>query len=153
MKRADQLLSVILLLLFLLALFESSKLPMTEGLAPGRGVFPFWLSLVMVVLSSLLLLDTFRRSRMKDRRIRWPSRAALLRIAAVFASLLVYAQLISVVGYILSTFAFLWLLLRLLGSYRWYWSAGFGLGTALAVYLVFQLWLGVQLPTGLLIIP
>lgn len=153
MKRADRITGAVFLVFSLVALFESSKLPLADRSAPGQGFFPFWVSLTMVVLSALLLLAGLRRTTPNDPGITWPTRRGIFRIVAAFASLLVYIYLVSVVGYILSTLAFLWLLVGLFGSYPWYWSAGLGSTTAVLLYLVFQVWLGVQLPTGLLIIP
>lgn len=126
---------------------------MLVGSIPGSGFLPLWLSLAMAALSALLLFDGFRRPVSRDRGIAWPRGPGLLWIGATMAGLLVYTYLISILGYILSTFAFIGLLVWLLGSYRWYWSAGVGASAAMSLYLVFQVWLAMELPTGLLIIP
>jgi hypothetical protein len=45
MNRADKISGVILALVFLGAMYESSKLEMIYRNAPGLGFFPFWISL------------------------------------------------------------------------------------------------------------
>lgn len=153
MKRGDLAAGSAVLLFSLWLLWESSRMPMFSGDTPGRGFLPFWLGVLVAALGVLLLVQGLARPAVRSRKIIWPSRGRLLRIGITVTSLAAYTFLITVAGYILSTFAFVWLLVRLLGSYRWYWSAGFGLATALSTYLVFQVLLGVPLPTGFLIIP
>jgi hypothetical protein len=75
------------------------------------------------------------------------------RMVGVLIGLVGYTLLMPFLGYVLSTAAFMFVLIRLLGSYRWYWTAGLSLVMALCTYIVFRLWLNLALPTGLLVIP
>ncbi len=134
-------------------MLESNKMGMVYGNAPGSGFLPFWLSLVLAGLSLLLILNGLRRPTGQDSRIAWPSGRGLGWIAATTVALLAYPFLVPIIGYILSTFAFIFVLVYLLGSYRWYTSASLSLGLAVGLYLIFQAWLAMELPTGLLIIP
>ena len=153
MKRADELSGLVLLFVSLWLLYESSKMEMFFGTIPGSGFLPFWLSLALAALSAMLIYGGLRRPAAADSKISWPGRRGLLWIVATLVGLVAYTFLIGVIGYILSTFAFMWLLVWLLGSYRWYWSAAISLATAVGLYAVFQAWLAMELPTGLLIIP
>ncbi len=123
------------------------------GSIPGAGFLPFWLSLAMAGLSLLLVVKGLRTRESEDRPVGWPRGRGFLWIGATLFALLAYTFLVSVVGYILSTFAFMLLLVRLLGSYRWLWSAGISAATAVGLYVVFHEWLVMILPTGLLIVP
>ncbi|MHB8991783.1 MAG: tripartite tricarboxylate transporter TctB family protein, partial [Chloroflexota bacterium] len=151
--RADQVTGILLLLFSLAVLYEASKMDRSYGNAPGPGFLPFWLALGMVALSLLLLLSGIRRSKGDGKPISWPKGRGLFWICATVGGLLLYTSVIPILGYILSTFGLMWLLVSLLGSYRWYRSASVSIAVALGLYLLFQTWLGMALPTGLLIIP
>lgn len=153
MKREDRVVGALLLLFSLAVLFESSKLPMVYVTTTGPGFFPFWLSVAMAVFSALIFLGGFRRSVRVSRKISWPDARGLRIIAAIIAALLLYTLGVSILGYIVSTFVFMWSLVWLLGSFRWYWSVTIGLATAVCMYLLFNTWLGMSLPTGFLSIP
>lgn len=153
MKRADQITGALLFLLSLGVLFETSKLDMARGNAPGPGFLPFWLALGMALLSAILLVDGLRRSQAMDRRIIWPSGRGLRWICLTIGGLLIYTGVMPLLGYILSTFALIWLMAAMMGQYRWYRSAAISLSIAFSFFLLFRIWLGMSLPTGLLIIP
>lgn len=153
MKRADQITGLVVLLFSLAVLFETRKMPMVYVVTTGPGFLPFWLSLAMACLGVLLLFTGLRRPLSEDQKIAWPGGRRLLLIGVTILGLLAYTYLVSIVGYVVSTFAFVSLLVWLLGSYRFYLAATIGLGTAVGLYLVFGVWLEVSLPKGLLIIP
>ncbi len=70
------------------------------------------------------------------------------RIIPLLISLLVYAFLMSIIGFGLSTFLFVFFLIKQIESRGW-WVAGLAAGgIASFCYLLFQIWLKVQLPTG-----
>lgn len=70
MKRGWQVASLCLLALFAFAMWldlfglaalKSRPLPLKDALGPGPGFFPFWLSLVGLVLGALLILEVRRQ--------------------------------------------------------------------------------------------
>lgn len=153
MKRADTLAGAILLAFFLLVLVESSRMPLVYLTAIGPGFLPVGASLILVTLSALLLISGLRGSAGGDQEIDWPGGRGLARIAGIVAGLVVYTLMMPILGYVFSTFGFLFVLIWMLAPYRWYWSAGISLALAVTSYTVFQLWLGLILPRGVLLIP
>lgn len=153
MKRADIISGMIILTVSLLLFYQSSKLEMVYGKSiPGTGFLPFWLSLAMIFLSLLLIVNGVRKSH-PSTGLKWPSGKGLYWILTTLGALIVYTVMVNVVGYILSTFAFLLLLVRMLSSYRWATVIAFSLAASVGLYSVFALWLQMALPTGFLIIP
>lgn len=132
---------------------ESTKLQRMYGTSiPGTGFLPFWLSLGMAGLSLLLVVNAARRQTAPS-SIAWPAGRGLAWILSTIVALGAYVFLMTVVGYILSTFALMAMLVRMLSSYRWYTVAAVSLATSLCVYAIFAMWLQMELPTGALIIP
>lgn len=153
MKRPDAIAGAVLFLVSLLLLYQSSRLQMVYGKSiPGTGFLPFWLSVTMVGLSLLLMINGLRHG-VAPAAIRWPKGRGLLQVLIALGALVAYTFLVTVLGYVLSTFAFLLLLVGMLSSYRWYTVLAFSLATALSMYLVFGVWLQMSLPKGMLIVP
>lgn len=135
---------------FLAVLFESRKMPLVYHTAIGPGFLPVGASLTLIVLSALMFIGGLRRTVDEDRRIEWPRGRGLAQMTGVIAALVFYTVMMPILGYVLSTFAFTFVLIWLLGSYRWSRSAGMGLAITLSSYLVFNVWLSMSLPKSLL---
>ena len=61
MRKADRIFGVIGLWLALWAYLESRKFDYMTEFTPGPGFMPFWVGVVLAVLSFYLLFDTFTR--------------------------------------------------------------------------------------------
>jgi putative tricarboxylic transport membrane protein len=153
MKRADKISGVILMVVFLLVLYQSTKLDMMYRNAPGLGFFPFWLSLFALLASAVVVMNAFRRPVSQDRPVQWPKAVGFRRIGFTFIAFLIYAYLITVLGFILSTAVYMLAMSRMLGSQRWVSSVAVSALTAVGLFLVFKVWLKADLPTGLLGMP
>jgi putative tricarboxylic transport membrane protein len=153
MKRADQVTGIVLLIFSLTLAVESSRMPLMVGATTGPGFLPLLLAIFMGALSVSILVSALRRPEGVDPEVTWPRGRGRFWIIVIFAALLAYTFLITILGYVLSTFAFMLLVVWLLGSYRWYWTVVVSLCISVGLYVVFRLWLGMPLPTGLLILP
>jgi len=153
MKRADKISGVILMVVFLLVLYQSTKLDMMYRNAPGLGFFPFWLSLFALVASAVIVVNAFLRPESQDRPVQWPKGIGLRRIGLTFVVFLIYAYLLTIVGFILSTAAYMLFMARMLGSRRWISSVAVSALAAAGLFLVFKVWLKAELPTGILGLP
>src|SRR5258705_10669512 len=109
---------------------------------PGPGFFPFWGGVVLGLLSVVLIVGSLRREAPRS-RIRPDSSKPLVVVAA----LLGYLLLLESIGFVAVTFLFLLLLFRLEQRGWACRSVSAGVG-AFASYVLFQLWLKTQLPTG-----
>jgi len=110
---------------------------------PGAGFFPFWGGVVLGLLSIVLVVSSRGRDAAGGSRARSESSKPLVVVGA----LLGYLLLLETLGFVAVTFLFLLLLFRL-ERLTWAFSAvSAGVG-ALASYVLFQLWLKTQLPTG-----
>lgn len=154
MKRADKISGVILMVVFLLIFYQSTKLDMMYRNAPGLGFFPFWLSLLALLASAVVVVNAFRRPVSQDHPVQWPKGIGFRRIGLTFVAFVIYAYLITIAGFILSTAVYMLAMSRMLGSRRWVSSVAVSALTAVGLFFVFKVWLRADLPTGLLgIIP
>lgn len=153
MKRGDQVSGALLLLGSLLALYQSTRLPIFEGHSLGSGFLPLCLSIGMAVFSVVVIMDGARRPQALDVPVSLPSGSSLRRILISVAALVAYVLLSTIVGYILATFGFVLLIVRTLGSYRWYQAVAFSALTSLGMYTVFHVLLKMVIPTGLFMVP
>ncbi len=117
---------------------------------PGSGFMFFWVGIIMTALSATILI---RALKMKDggervsilgKEIRWK------KILAVLAVLFLYAYAFTSLGFILTTGLLLLFLFKAIEPQKWSWAVLGAIVSTLSAYGVFQLWLGSQLPRGLL---
>jgi putative tricarboxylic transport membrane protein len=110
---------------------------------PGPGFFPFWGGVVLGLLSILLVIRSPARDAPGAARLRPESAKPAVATGAVLG----YLLLLEVLGFVPVTFLFLLLLFRL-GRRSWAFSAASAGAGAAGSYVLFQLWLKTQLPTG-----
>jgi len=131
----------------LLAVVEASRLAedtLTGG--PGPRFLPVSLGLLVAVLGGTIALRPA-----PDRTRETPAGAgAVLRIGGTLAALVLYALVFERLGYLVSTSAFVVVLMAAYGERRWPVVLAVAIGGALATHAVFARWLGVPLPPGLL---
>jgi putative tricarboxylic transport membrane protein len=152
-KRADILSSVILMGLFGFMAWQASQLDMVYRNSPGAGFFPLWLSLAALLVSAGIFVGALRQAAAADHPVRWPEGIGLRRIAGTLGGFLLYAWLITLLGFIVSTALYMLFVARLLGARRWLPAAAVSVLTALGLFLLFKVWLKMGLPTGGLPIP
>ena len=145
MTGRDRLPTAVLLAFGLVALEEARKLPFGSIARPGPGYFPVVLAAAFSLVCLVLLVGAVR-GRGEDAPaaagLGWP------KIVAAMAALFAYALVLEVVGFVAATFALLLFFFRALERQRWPLALAGSLVTALLTYLVFKVWLHVQLPAS-----
>jgi putative tricarboxylic transport membrane protein len=152
-KRADQIAGAILLVVFLMVFYQSTKLDLVYRNSPGAGFFPLWLSVFALAATAVITVGAIRRPAALDRPVRWPRGIGLRRIGLTLVAFILYVYLVTIVGFILSTTGFMLFMGRMLGFHRWYQLVAVSVLTAVGLFLVFQVWLQMELPTGRVAIP
>ena len=147
MKRAWIAASIILLAIFAVGIWSARSYIMFDALGPGPGFFPFWLALIGVVLSGVLLLETAfaRSSGPIDLPESWRD---TMRPVAVLVALAIVAGLLDVLGYRITAFIFIAGLLTALGARPMWVTLPMALVGSWGVFHIFYFWLKVPLPYG-----
>jgi hypothetical protein len=136
-----------LALVAVVALGQSLRLEVGSVSRPGPGFFPLVLSLGLAGVAAALLVRALRAA---------PAPAAPAeptqhrRLVATVLALAVYVLVFERLGFILATVGTLAFLFGALGRYRWPVAAGVAVLVALAAWVLFDTWLQVRLPAGVL---
>jgi len=127
--------------------WSSVHLSMGRAKHPGPGFLPFGLALCLIILSLALIFKSWKGDISSIPF--WPRRTWLRPLLGVSIFIL-YALVIERLGFLLSTFPFLIIWMRLIERVRWRTLIGISIGTTAGLYFIFVFFLEVPLPTGFL---
>ncbi len=149
MKRLDRWSSLVWAALAVGIVMESLRLNLGQWGQPGPGLHPFLTGLVMGILSLVVFIQSFLNNGTKERKgwwkgVRWG------KVLFMISALIVYTFLMDVLGFVIATFLLVAALLKIIEPQGWAISLGGGAVMAVALYVVFAVWLQVYLPQGLL---
>jgi putative tricarboxylic transport membrane protein len=117
--------------------------------APGPGFFPLCSGIILGAFAVILILLSILRKKEDGKAkslwkgINWS------KIVLVLGSLFVYTLLLPEIGYLVTTFGLLTLLFSIIGRPRLWLNGMMAFITVLGTYLLFHIWLDVQLPKGI----
>jgi hypothetical protein len=152
MRKADALSSAVLLLLGVGTGAESLRLGVGSWMLPGPGFLPLGASLVLIFLAIAILIRAWPGG-VADAAVgqdSWPHANNLRTVVSVLVALGMYALVWNTLGFSLSTCMLLAFLFRYAGRQRWAIVIAGTLVTTLACYLLFGVFLKVELPVGVI---
>ncbi len=117
-------------------------MPFWEGFAPQSGFVPLWYGVILVGLSTAVLINLFRESRLDTERS--PIGKPLIVVAALAAGILGLKP----AGFGPAVFLLLLFLFAMVERLPIVKSALVAAVTTAVLLLVFRIWLGIPLPTG-----
>lgn len=149
MKRYQVGSAIFLLILGIYTCFEARKLEIGGISRPGPGFFPFWLGSALVVVSLALVIKLGREkvhqylpSKGLWKGLDWE------KILLSLVALLLYGFVLESLGYCIATFLLMSLLFGPIGAQKWWVAIAGSIITSFFSYLLFRLWLQIQLPIG-----
>ena len=101
-------------------------------------------------MSFLLMRRSWAKRLDPGERISWPGRRGLLIVCSIFLMLILFTVLLDITGYLVNVFLFFILFLRPISRQKWIWSLTISIGATLVAYGLFERWLMVPLPRGIL---
>jgi putative tricarboxylic transport membrane protein len=135
-------------LFFLLAatfFYQSFAFPYYSQLGPGPALFPRWLSAILLLLSIIYIVQSVRTEVIVWSAV-LPKGRDLINVSLVLLTVIIYILLVSYTGFIIASTVMLFIMLR--SSYRWYTALAISLGMSFVLFIAFNDWLEVPLPTG-----
>jgi putative tricarboxylic transport membrane protein len=151
MKKADRIYGVIGLGLSLWCYLESRRLDYMTEFTPGPGFMPFWVGVVLAVLSCYLIIDSFvRTAGKKDNAKLLPEKHALYRVGAIMLMLFGVTFSMKFLGFPLTLALFTTAILLFLEHYSVLKSVGYGIAYSAVTWFVFQYILSMGFPKGFL---
>jgi putative tricarboxylic transport membrane protein len=149
-KRSDLATSGFWLIFSLGTAVESYRLGLGSIRAPGPGFVPFLIALCFAALSGLLLAQTLAAKTPKADTAAETEKRTRMKVFSVIGALLLYVFFFETAGFIVCTFLLIAYLLAIAGEMRWLSVVTTAALATVATYALFQLWLRVQLPAGVL---
>ncbi len=150
MNLRDVLSGIFWLAIAVFVCLESVRVGLGTVHNPGSGFLPFWSAVVMGTLSVVLVATKgVKRGEKRGLRELWRG-VRWEKAVFVLISLFAYAALLDALGYIVTTFGMLTFLFGIVGGSRLWMRLLIAAFTAVITYVVFDVWLGVQLPKGIL---
>ncbi len=118
--------------------------------APGAGFITFFAGAVLSLLSVALFLSSLKSERVrKGVGVLWEG-LEVGKVIYVLFLLVAYTLILKHLGFLISTFGLLCLLFRVKATYHLMKVILMSLLITSGAYLLFQVWLKVQLPRGIL---
>jgi hypothetical protein len=151
MRKGDRAFAVICLGLSVWLILESLQFDYHSKFGPGPGFEPFWLGVLLALLSISLFINTVRRKGGNaDEKPRLPGWKSLGRLAFIMLAMAAFALVMGSLGFVLTVFLFIAILLFSLEGAGISKSLFYGVMFSAFVFLVFRYWLEVDLPKGFL---
>jgi putative tricarboxylic transport membrane protein len=150
MRNPDQPSSLFWLLVGIVISVSSLKYGFGDFISPGAGFITFFAGAVLSLLSILLFISSLRsREPGKGLGALWEGRE-VGKVLYVIILLAAYTLTLKFLGFLIATLALLAFLFRLKATYGLLKIILMSLLITAGAYLVFQVWLQVQLPKGIL---
>lgn len=128
--------------------YSSWQMPLRVEFGPGMGFLPFWLSVIMFVLSVLLIFDASLRKQVSSGNP-FPASQALRNVGLVIAGLGIYIAVLEHLGFSAATILLIFFLLAIVQKERWLKSGLIALLATVCLYVVFRILLSVTLPQNI----
>jgi len=123
----------------------SYHLPYMSDSNPGPGLFPLWLSVILIVLSLVMLVTT----RVRDAPLT-KSGGDFGKVSLVTLSLFVFAAVLDFLGLFIALLLLLAFLVKVVEDKGWKLSIGMSATCCTVCYLLFEVCLRVPVPHGIL---
>jgi hypothetical protein len=145
--------AVFLLCIGLVVAWDSARLGARWGDdGPQSGYFPFYVGLIIACSAAVILWQALR-GLTPDGRGTFVERGQLRLVLSVLLPALVYVIVIQCFGIYLASAIYIAGFMVWLGKYSWWKSIALGLGTSVAVFMLFEVWFQVALFKGSLFNP
>ena len=146
-KSAEIAVAALFLMAGVLVMYDSVRLGATWGDdGPKPGYFPFYIGLIMTVAAVMNLARGFMIPA--DKNPPFVLAGQLKMVLTVLVPAAVYAAAIGWIGIYVASAILIGLFMRWLGKYAWWKVLAVSVGTAVLLYLVFEIWFQVPLPKG-----
>ena len=149
MRRANISVALALASVSVILLFEAGRFNFGTLRVPQTGFFPKTLVTLLLLLSLVLLVQALRQNDGEQGGVKIES-DGWIRIGSTLVTMIGFALVLERLGFLLSTFSLMVLLLRAIEAPRWSKVFTVALVTALASYGLFAWLLGVPLPASVL---
>ena len=145
MRAAELVTASVLIFLGGVVLFDAVRIGFGWGPdGPRSGFFPFWLALIMVIVSGVILVQAALDHREKS----FVSREQLNSVLKVLWPATAAVALMHFIGLYVASALYMGFYMRWVGRHSWVAVVAIALGIPIASFLVFEKWFLVPMPKG-----
>ena len=147
--RAMEIITALLFLVFgLVVMIGSIKLGASWGSdGPEAGYFPFYISLIILLSSSVTLYQVAIVNKHKKTES-FVDKEPFKQVIAVLFPAIVFVLGVQLIGIYVSSALYIAIFMVWLGKYRIWKAVAVSIGVSVALYLMFEFWFQVPLPHG-----
>ena len=150
MNKAETVAGLVFTALGVFMFVESWKTPyLLEGV-PGPSFLPRWIAGGLVTTGLFLTLRAALPRFALNDPTDWPNRRGWARVGLMLGAMAVAFLVLTKLGFLVTMTLFIAIVIYGLGVRSWVTLATVPLGTGIALYMVFAVWLRVPLPKGIL---
>lgn len=140
--------ALIFLAVGLTVMIGSIKLGASWGSdGPEAGYFPFYISLIILLSSSVTLYQAVVVDRKKE-DTPFVEKEPLRQVMAVLIPAFIFVLFMQLIGIYVSAAAYIIVFMVWLGKYPIWKAVAVGVGVSVALYMMFEYWFQVPLPHG-----
>lgn len=148
MVRYDRVSSLFWMAMGIWICVESIRLGPGSLSTPGPGLFPLGCGFIIEFLGSIAFIRTFK-GMAEGKKVLWERSTHWGKLISMLASIIVYAFLVELLGFLLVTFIWLGFVCLRVGGMTWKSAVFTSAVTTSLSYIVFVHYLGVRLPPGI----
>lgn len=152
MRRADTVFAVLLVLFALALIPQTLRLRIGwTGIGPGSGFFPFWLTVLVVIQSVIILVRSLRAAAPAGRDVPFIEREAARPLLIAFLPMVAVVALMRYLGIYIGGALYLAGYTTFVGRRHWTTVLMVSVGIPLALFFLFERWFLLPLPKGILL--
>ena len=146
MKKWDRIAAVVLILVGIGAAFGALEIGFGSFKSPGPGFLPFWLSVVLTIISAVYLMINLG----PDAKVKlWPEKTWFRPLVAILV-MFAYGYFMKWFGFCTATLVLFVTWMTVVAKEKWSTVALVSILTTVIAYLLFEVFLKVPLPKGIL---
>ncbi|MFY0544139.1 tripartite tricarboxylate transporter TctB family protein [Brevibacillus sp. H7] len=136
----------IALLIYASVIFwQSFSLKYYTAFGPGPGMFPRWLSAILMMISVIYIWQSVTKEVFQVEDI-FPKGREFGNILSVLVSVIVFMLIVNVTGFTIASTVLLFILL--VREYTWYSGLAISAATSIVLFVVFKVFFDIPLPVN-----
>ena len=152
MRTAEIAISLAFLVFAIVIMQGSIKLGSSWGSdGPQAGYFPFYISLIILISSAVTLIQAIRQKELSNES--FVDKGPFRQVLAVLVPAFIFVLLMQLIGIYVSAAIYIAFFMIWIGKYAAWKSIALGIAVSVALYMMFEYWFQIPLPSGSLINP
>lgn len=151
--RATEIMVALAFIIFAIVMIQGSiKLGSSWGSdGPQAGYFPFYISLIILISSVATLIQAIRQKELSNES--FVDKGPFRQVSAVLVPAFIFVLLMQLIGIYVSAAIYIAFFMIWIGKYAAWKSIALGVAVSVALYMMFEYWFQIPLPSGSLVNP